>query len=77
MRTEAARKATNVSLPRHLVAEAKELGISLSRACERGLSEEIADARTRRWQEENRAGIAAWNAHVEAEGLPLARFRSF
>ena len=77
VRKNVAKKATNVSLSQHLVVEAKALGISLSRACERGLAEEIAEARAGRWLEENREGIAAWNAHVEANGLPLARFRSF
>jgi antitoxin CcdA len=34
------RKATNLSLDEKLVAEAKELGVNLSRACEAGLAAE-------------------------------------
>jgi antitoxin CcdA len=60
-----------------MVAEAKDLGISLSKACERGLADEISKAKSARWLAENREAIEAWNAHVEANGLPLARFRQF
>ncbi|SEJ63393.1 antitoxin CcdA [Sphingobium sp. AP50] len=73
----AARKATNLSLDVDLVADAKELGINLSRACEEGLRKEIAAERGRRWQEENAVGIAASNAYVEKYGLPLEKYRMF
>jgi antitoxin CcdA len=59
------------------VNEAKEFGISLSRACERGLSEEIAERRAALWLEENRDAIREWNDYVERKGLPLRRFRQF
>ena len=72
-----ARRPTNVSLPQPLIVEARALGISLSRACERGLREEVAEARRARWLEENRAAIVSWNDQVEAHGLPLTRFRTF
>jgi len=72
-----ARKPTNVSLSQSLVVEAKALGISLSRACECGLREAVAETRAARWLEENRSAIESWNGHVEANGLPLARFRTF
>jgi antitoxin CcdA len=71
------RKPTNLSLPRTLVTEAKRLGISVSRACERGLIEEIADVKAKRWLEENREAIASWNDYVETHGLPLAKYRQF
>ncbi len=71
------RKPTNLSLPRTLVNEAKRLGISVSRACERGLIEEIAEVNARQWLEENRDAIASWNDYVETNGLPLAKYRQF
>ena len=71
------RKPTNLSLDSELVDAARELGVNLSRACEKGLREEIAQERTRRWQEENAAGIAAANAYVEKYGLPLEKYRQF
>lgn len=71
------KKATNISLPQALVSEARSLGISLSQACERGLSAAIAEARADRWLDENRNAIEAWNRHTETHGLPLGRFRQF
>ena len=71
------KKATNVSLPAKLVAEAKELGIALSSACERGLREEISERRAQQWREENRAAIDQYNADIEKNGLPLAKYRLF
>ena len=71
------RRATNVSLDRRLLDEAKALGINLSRACEPGLAQAIADARAARWLAENEAAIQSSNAYVERRGLPLARFRKF
>jgi len=67
-----ARKATNVTLPEPLLREAKELGIALSQACERGLAATVAEARAQRWLEQNRAAIEAWNEYVAQNGLPLA-----
>ena len=72
-----ARRATNVSLDRRLLDEAKALGINLSRACEPGLAQAIARARAERWLAENEAAIHSSNAYVERHGLPLARFRKF
>jgi antitoxin CcdA len=71
------RRATNVSLSREHLAEARELGINVSQACERGLRETIAEVRATRWLEENREAIESSNAHVEANGLPLAKLRLF
>lgn len=72
------RRATNITLPEALLRQARELGINLSQACERGLAAEIAALRAERWLVENREAIAAWNAHIgPANGLPLARFREF
>ncbi|CAM8630400.1 MULTISPECIES: type II toxin-antitoxin system CcdA family antitoxin [Sphingobium] len=73
----ATRKATNLSLDVDLVADAKELGINLSRACEDALRREIGLERGRRWKKDNAAGIAASNAYVEKHGLPLEKYRQF
>lgn len=71
------RRATNVSLNRDYLAEARELGINISQACERGLVETIAEARAARWLEENREALESSNAWIEANGLPLAKKRLF
>lgn len=69
--------ATNVSLDAKLVAEAKALGVSISQASNRGLEEAVKKARGERWLEENREALESSNAWVEANGLPLAKYRLF
>lgn len=71
------RRPTNVTLPETLLQDAREMGINLSQACERGLAIEVANARRKRWLAENQDAIDAWNGHVEEHGLPLAVFRQF
>jgi antitoxin CcdA len=66
-----------VSLSEALVAAARDLGINVSRACEEGLESAVRRGRAKRWQEENAAGFVAWNAYVEQNGVPLARYRKF
>ena len=77
-RTEpSAKRATNVSLSEHLVAEARELGVSLSQSCEAGLAAAVKKARGERWLEDNKAALESWNEWVEKNGLPLDRYRMF
>lgn len=71
------RRPTNVTLPEALLREARELGLNLSQACERGLAHEVAAVRRERWLAQNRDAIASYNAHVAEHGLPLASFRQF
>ncbi len=71
------RKATNVSLDAKLVAEAKVLGVNVSRACEEGLAAELKAERGRQWKIENAQAIESSNAYVREHGLPLARYRQF
>jgi len=73
----ASRRPTNVSLSREHLAEARELGINVSQACERGLIETIREARAARWLEENREALESSNTWVKANGLPLAGKRLF
>jgi antitoxin CcdA len=71
------RKSTNISLDPELVAEAREYGINLSRACEAGLDAEVREARKKKWQEENREAIKSSNEYFAKHGLPLAKYRVF
>jgi antitoxin CcdA len=71
------KRAANVSLSEALVAEARDLGINVSRACEDGLASEVRRATAKRWQDQNTAGFEAWNAYVEQHGVPLAAYRKF
>lgn len=71
------RRATNITLSEALIAEARELGINVSQACERGLAASVAEARRVRWLEANREAMEAWNGYVAEDGLPLAAYRTF
>jgi antitoxin CcdA len=71
------RRRTNLTIAPEYVAEARELGINLSEACERGLIAEIAEARAAKWLAENREALESSNAWIEANGLPLASKRLF
>jgi antitoxin CcdA len=71
------KRATNVSLSEALVFEARALGVNVSRACEEGLESEVRRQRAKRWQDENSEGFDAWNAYVERNGVPLAKYRKF
>ncbi len=72
-----ATRPTNVSLDAALVAEAKELGVNISLASAEGLQRAVKQARAERWLEENMEALESSNAWVEANGLPLARYRLF
>jgi antitoxin CcdA len=71
------RKSTNLTLDKALIAEARELGINVSRAAEKGLAAEVKAERDRRWRDENAEAIRLENAYIEEHGLPLAKYRSF
>lgn len=71
------KRATNVSLSEALIADARDLGINVSRACEDGLSTEVRRERAKRWLQENESAFEAWNAYVEQNGVPLAKYRKF
>ena len=71
------RKATNVTLPETLVKDARELGINVSQACEKGLAAAVSEARGAAWLRENKAALEAWNAYVEEHGIPLEEYRQF
>ncbi len=73
--SSATRRATNVTLPDALLHDARQLGINLSQACERGLAEAVAATRRQRWLEQNQHSMRAWNEHVAQHGLPLAAYR--
>ncbi|MFW7268254.1 type II toxin-antitoxin system CcdA family antitoxin [Gluconacetobacter sp. Hr-1-5] len=71
------RRATNVTLPAHLLTEARALGLNISQACEQGLLAALAARRRENWLAKNAGAIESWNGHVEANGLPLAAYRAF
>lgn len=71
------RRAVNLTLDAALVADAKALGMNLSRAVEEALRAKVSAEKGRRWAEENREAIKATNARVEREGLWSDDYRLF
>jgi antitoxin CcdA len=71
------RRRTNLTVRPEYIEEARALGINLSEAFERGLRQAIAEARCRRWLEENREALDSYNRFVELHGLPLEDLRLF
>ncbi len=71
------KRATNVSIRADLLAAARDAGVNLSAALERALTEELAEAKRKKWREDNREAIAAYNEHVEKHGTFSDDLRSF
>lgn len=71
------RKATNVTLSADVLAEAKALGINISKSCDDFLRDLVARERASRWRGDHAEFIAAYNRTIETEGLPLDQWRSF
>jgi len=73
----APKRATNLSLNAKVLDVARELGMNVSATVDALLAEEVRKRYWERWNEENKEAIAHYNARIEREGLPLARYRSF
>lgn len=71
------KKATNITLSADVLNEAKALGINISQACDQFLRDLVTREQERRWQADNAEFIAAYNAGVERDGLPLDAWRTF
>jgi antitoxin CcdA len=63
------KKAANLSVRADLLEEARAYKINLSQTLETALVDVVKKEKERRWQEENRAAIAAYNRHIERDGL--------
>lgn len=73
----APKKATNLSLNSKVLETARELGMNVSQTVDGLLAAEVKRLYWERWNEENKEAVAAYNARIAAEGLPLAKYRSF
>jgi len=74
------RRATNLSLNEALVDEARRANINLSQAAERGIAEELAEAReasAQQWFAEHADTLQDINDWVEKNGLPLTKHLLF
>lgn len=71
------KRATNLSLSSDVLDAAKRLDINISQICDNYLREVVRREQERKWREDHADFIAAYNATIEAEGLPLDEWRSF
>lgn len=65
------KRATNLTLSSDVLEAARRLDINISQVCDNHLREVVRREQERRWREDHADFIAAYNASVEAEGLPL------
>ena len=74
---DAPKRATNLSLNSKVLEMARKLGMNVSQTVDALLAAEVKRRYWERWGEENKEAIAAYNARIAKEGLPLAKYRSF
>ena len=74
---DAPKKPVNLSLNAGVLAMARELDMNVSRTVDALLAQEVKRQYWARWQTQNLAAIASYNARIEQEGLPLDAYRSF
>lgn len=71
------KKATNLSINKELLAQARDLKINLSATLEEALLEKVREKERKRWLEENREAIQACNELTEKNGLFSDKYRVF
>lgn len=71
------KRPINLSLSSKTVDMAKALGMNLSQTVDTWLGEEVKRRYWQRWSEDNREAIDEYNQRINAEGLPLATYRTF
>ena len=74
---KAPKQATNLSIDRDLLNEAREAGINLSAALEEALREKVAAARREKWKRENAEAIAEYNDLLAEHGIFSEGQRTF
>lgn len=79
MRTavQAPKRPVNLSITADTIDKAKALGMNLSKTVDALLGEEVKRRYWEKWNEDNQAAIDHYNARIDSEGLPLAKYRSF
>ncbi|MBX3493751.1 MAG: type II toxin-antitoxin system CcdA family antitoxin [Parvibaculum sp.] len=71
------KKAVNLSVDAELLAKAKEMELNLSATLEDVLREKTRAEEARRWKEENREAIEAFNRRIERDGIWSDGLRRF
>ena len=71
------KRPTNLSLNGKVLDMARELGMNISQTVDALLAQEVQRRYWARWNEQNKEAIDTYNARIEREGLPLAKYRTF
>jgi antitoxin CcdA len=71
------KRAANLTLSTEVLADAKALGINISKACDLHLRELVRKEKEARWKAEHVDFIQAYNQTIAEESLPLDAWRTF
>lgn len=71
------KRAANLSLSVDVLEAAKALNLNVSQLCDAHLREVVRQEQERRWRSDHAEFVAAYNATLDAEGLPLDTHRTF
>ena len=71
------KRAVNVTVDEHVLADAKRFGLNLSKVLEDELRKRVTEEKTRRWQEEHKDVIDAHNRFIEKHGIFGEEFRNW
>ena len=74
---EAPKKATNLSLNSDLLKKSRALNINLSATLEQALKDKLKSVEAKKWQQDNKNAIHAYNDFVEENGCFGDEFRDF
>ena len=74
---QASKQASNLSLSSDVLDAARQLSINISQVCDSHLREVVRREQERKWREDHADFVAAYNATIESEGLPLDEWKSF
>ncbi len=71
------KRAINLILSSDVLDAARQLNVSISQVCDSHLCDIVQLEQERKWREEHADFVAAYNATIESEGLPLDEWKSF
>ncbi|CTQ75472.1 type II toxin-antitoxin system CcdA family antitoxin [Roseibium alexandrii] len=77
MASHPARNPTDLTIDPVLVQSAKQLGINISQAAEKGIRSAVSRSMADQWRQENQSALKSSNKFVEEHGLPLAKSQLF
>lgn len=75
--TTAPKRASNLSVNKSLLDEARKYKVNLSRLLEQALIETLAEKKREEWLEQNREALEAYNQRVEQRGVFSDGLRTF